>query len=146
MYRRHEQILRLSAWPTRVEAKLFNLALRALGRAGGPVVLPMRGLKSLELIVQPEAWIIVDRSMNDLPIAAWTDFEADATRGLHQPVTCELRYYHGHAGVVIKKVLRRMEEGLGALLTEGEAAADGAPARVIAFPGRPAEGEGGPGR
>lgn len=132
MYRRHEQILRLSAWPTRVEAKLFNLAVRALGRTGRPIVLPMRGLKTLELIVQPEAWIIVDRAMNDLPIAAWTDFQADAGRGLHEPVTCELRYYHGHAGVVIKKVLRRMEEGLAGMLADGES--DGK-TRVIAFPG-----------
>jgi len=120
MYWRHEQIVRLSAWPTKVEARHFNLARRALARLGGELRLPMRGLKTLDLIVQEGAWIIVDRAMNDLPIAAWTDFQDEETRGLHEPVICELRYYHGHAGLVIKKVLRRMEEELSALLDEGE--------------------------
>ncbi|WP_137701725.1 hypothetical protein [Marimonas lutisalis] len=129
MYWRHEQIVRLSAWPTKVEARLYNLAKRALARFGD-IRMEMRGLKTLDLIVQEDAWIIVDRALNDIPIAAWTDFEDEETRGLHEPVICELRYYHGHAGLVIKKVLRRMEEGLGEMLDDGEE-----PGQVIAFPG-----------
>lgn len=116
MYWRHEQIVRLSAWPTKVEARQFNLAKRAMARLGGELRFHMRGLRSLDLIVQDEAWIIVDSAQNDIPIAAWTDFEDGEDRGLHEPVVCELRYYHGHAGLVIKKVLRRMEEELSALL------------------------------
>ena len=70
MYWRHEEIVRLSAWPTKVEARHFNLARRAMARLKGELRLPMRGLKTLDLIVQDGAWIIVDRAMNDLPIAA----------------------------------------------------------------------------
>ena len=130
MYWRHEEIVRLSAWPTKVEARHFNLARRAMARYQGELRLPMRGLKTLDLIVQEGAWIIVDRALNDLPIAAWTDFEIGEGRGLHEPVICELRYYHGHAGLVIKKVLRRMEEELSTLL-DGED--DAAPGQVIEF-------------
>ena len=130
MYWRHEHIVRLSAWPTKVEARHFNLAKRALARFGGELRFAMRGLRSLDLIVQEGAWIIVDRSLNDLPIAAWTEFQDSETRGLHQPVICELRYYHGHAGLVVKKALRRLEEELGALLDGDDGGESG---RVIAF-------------
>ncbi len=129
---RHEEIVRLSAWPTKVEAALYNLARRGMARLGGELRLPMRGLKTLDLIVQDDAWIIVDRSLNDLPVAAWVGFDAGPGRALHQPVACELRYYHGHAGLVIKKVLRRMEEDLTALLA-GEGAPGG---EIIPFRGR----------
>lgn len=129
MYGRHEHIVRLSAWPTKVEARLYNLAKRAMARLGGELRFAMRGLKTLDLIVQEEAWIIVDRAHNDVPVAAWTDFQDSESRGLHEPVICELRYYHGHAGLVIKKVLRRMEEELSALLN----ASDEDGGQVIAF-------------
>lgn len=130
MYGRHEHIVRLSAWPTKVDARLFNLAKRAMARLGGELRFSMRGLKTLDLIVQEQAWIIVDRALNDLPIAAWTDFQDSADRGLHEPVICELRYYHGHAGLVIKKALRRMEEELSALMDGGS---DDEGGQVIAF-------------
>ena len=134
MYWRHEHIVRLSAWPTKVEARLYNLSKRAMARLGGELRFSMRGLKTLDLIVQDGAWIIVDRALNDVPIAAWTDFQDSENRALHKPVICELRYYHGHAGLVIKKALRRMEEELSALLDSGEADSG----QVIAF--RPKDG------
>ena len=137
MYGRHEEIVRLSAWPTKVEAPLYNLARRALARLGAELRFSLRGLRTLDLIVQAESWIIVDRALNDLPVAAWTGFEDPPGRGLHEPVICELRYYHGHAGLVIKKTLRRMEEELSVLLRDGAADAE-AEAEVIAF--RPREG------
>ncbi|WP_316298845.1 hypothetical protein [Aliisedimentitalea sp. MJ-SS2] len=126
-----DEITRQSAWPTKVDAKLYNMAKRAIARLGGDLRVPMRGLKTLDLIVQDEAWIIVDRALDDLPMAAWTDFQDAETRGLHEPVICELRYYHDKARLVIKKALRRMEEELGALLAAGdEAPGQG---QVIAF-------------
>jgi hypothetical protein len=117
----HEKIVRLPAWPTKVEAPLYNLARRALARMGGEVRLPLRGLKTLDLVVQEDSWTIVDRSLDDKPVAAWTGFESAAERGLHEPVICELRYYHRNAGLVIKKTLRRMDEALQGLLKERDA-------------------------
>ena len=131
MYWRHEEIVRLSAWPTKVEAPLYNLARRALARFGSELRFSLRGLKTLELIVQADSWVIVDRALNDLPVAAWTEFEDLGERGLHEPVICELRYYHSHAGLVIKKSLRRMEEELSALMGDGAERS-----RVIAFRGK----------
>ena len=130
-----DEIRRLSAWPTKVDAQLYNLAKRAMARLGGDLRVPMRGLKTLDLIVQDKAWIIVDRALDDLPMAAWTDFQDEDTRGLHEPVICELRYYHDKARLVIKKVLRRMEEELSTLMAAGDVAPGSG--QVIAF--RPRE-------
>lgn len=116
-----DEIKRRAVWPTKVDAKLYNLTKRALARSGGELRLPMRGLKTLDLIVRDETWIIVDRALDDLPMAAWSDFQDEAERGLHEPVICELRYFHDKVRIVIKKVLRRMEEELSARLAEGDA-------------------------
>lgn len=123
MYRRHDELLRLSEWPTTVEAALYNRVQRAVFRqkaaGGGDLRMPLEGLRSLDLILQEGAWIVVDSAQNDIPICAWTDFESDTGRGLHEPVTCQLRYYHQLAGMVVPKVRAAMDEGLGEMLGEG---------------------------
>ena len=126
----HEKILRLSSWPTKVDAALYNLATRAVARFGGELRLSIRGVKTYDVIVRNDAWIIVDRAANDQPIAAWVDFQGASERGLHEPVICELRYYQNNASLVIKRVLRRMEEEFHVLLDSGADRQDGS---VIAF-------------
>lgn len=130
MYRRHTELARLSEWPTTVEAALYNRARRTVARLGEDVRLPLDGLRSLDVIVQEDAWIVVDRAMNDIPICVWTDFELLADRGLHEPVTCQLRYYHQLAGMVVGKVVEALEAGLGELLGDGGEDED---AEVISF-------------
>ena len=59
--------------------------------------------------MQPDAWIIVDNALNDLPVAAWTDFETADRNALHTPINCQLRLFHSNASMIIKRVLEAME-------------------------------------
>jgi len=129
MYSRHDEVPVLSTWPDQVEALHYNLVQRALMRTGQPIRLELPGLKTLDLILQADAWVIVDRAFNDIPVTAWTDMKPADERGLHEPVPCELRYYHGHAAMITKQVLELMDELLNEKLNEGDDSH-----QVIAFP------------
>ena len=120
MYIRHTEIPALSAWPDTIAAVHFNIVHRALKRTPGGIRLRLPGLKTLDLILQDDAWIIVDRAFNDVPVAAWLDFQVDRERALHDPVPCELRYFHGHAGMVTKRVLNLMDDLLNEQLRDGD--------------------------
>jgi len=131
MYTRHEEVPSLTTWPDKIEAQHFNIVTRALNRISSSIRLELQGLKHLDLILQKDAWIIVDRAFNDLPVAAWVLENPDADRGLHEPAPCELRYYHGHAGMVIRRVLEIMDEVLSNQLNP-----DDEGHQVLAFPDR----------
>lgn len=128
-YTRHQEVPPLSAWPSSVDAALFHTVYRALKRKPPAIRLVLPGLKTLDLILQPDAWIVVDRAYNDLPVAAWSEFRAAERQGLHEPVACELRYFHGYAGMIVKRVLDAVDELLNARPPDGEASR-----QVIAFP------------
>lgn len=129
MYTRHDDIPVLSAWPDKVAAAHYNIVHRALSRLSPSIRLALPGLKTLDLILQKDAWIVVDRAFNDVPVLAWARFEADADRGLHEAVPCELRYFHGHAGMILKQVLGLIDELLTEKLRDGDPSHE-----VIAFP------------
>lgn len=97
----------------------YNLVRRALARAGAPIRFELPGLRTLELILQADAWIIVDLAFNDMPVAAWLFADGQAGRGVHEPVPCELRYYHCYAGLAVSRALPLMEELLKARLRDG---------------------------
>jgi len=130
MYTRHDELPVLSAWPTQVDARTFNAALRALARADSPIRLDLPEFYRLQLILQPGSWVVVDTASNEMPITAWVNFSAGPDRGLHEPVTCELRYFHG----VSAKVAGHLRAGLGEMLEDrmAPAAPDTGPS-VIGF-------------
>lgn len=130
MYTRHDELPALSAWPTQVEARDYNTASRALHRTHGGLRLSLPDLPLLDLIVQSGAWVVVDRSLNDMPVAAWVDFAPKPDRALHEPVRCELRYYHGAAGKIVACVRQDFEGLIHARLAQP--ALDGP--TVVAFP------------
>lgn len=137
MYRRHDEIPPLSAWPDRMAARHFNLVFRALKRltpdanSNTPGIrLPLVGLKTLDLILQADAWIVTDRAFNDIPVVAWADFRPDADRPLHEDVPCELRYYHAHAGMITRQVMELMDQLLEDKLSGGDKTHE-----VLAYPG-----------
>lgn len=119
MYTRHDELPNLSAWPSRVEARYFNVACRALTRKPAGYRLELPGLKSMDMILQAGAWIVVDGAHNDVPVLSWSGFDCDGTRALHEPVACELRYFHGHAGMIVNKCLAAMEEVLRKMMEDG---------------------------
>lgn len=131
MYTRHDEFPAISAWPTKVDARTYNAVCRALSRSGRFLRFDLPNFYRLEMILQPCSWVVVDTNSNDLPITAWAGFDDPGNRALHDPVRCELRYYHG----VSAKVASHLREGLGALLEARLAgpALDAGP-RVVGFP------------
>ena len=140
MYTRHDELPVLATRPHEIAAKHYNIVFRALGRLSKTVMsqgirLELPGLRTLDLILQNDAWIIVDRAFNDIPVAAWTDLQAPFERALHQPVVCQLRYFHLHADAILEHVLTLMDVLLEEQLSDGDESHT-----ILAFP-KPAGGE-----
>ncbi len=122
-YTRHNELPVLSAWPAKIEADCYNIVRRALTRQGQPpgaIWLDMPELRSLRLILMPDAWVVADGALNDMPVAAWTDFAPAPDRALHEPVISQLRYYHGHAGLIVGKTKAIMRRELRGQLGDGD--------------------------
>ena len=99
-------------------ARLYNLAHIALKRLGSDIRLPLPKLRTLDLVLDKEAWIIIDHNLNDLPVAAWTNFKREHSDVIQEPVNCELRLYHKDAEIILDRVLEAMELLLGEQMTE----------------------------
>ena len=100
-----------------VSAEHFNLARVALKRLQNPYRLQLPKLRTLDLIVEDDAWIVVDRGLNDILVVAWLDFET-RDRTLHDPVPCRLNVYHTHALIIVGKVMEAMALLIGEALAE----------------------------
>ena len=101
-----------------VDANFYNHVLVALKRLGPEIRFPIPKLKHLDLILQRDAWIIVDRVLNDVPIAAWAGFQTDHRASLHEPVRCDLNLYHVNASLILDRTLEAMELLLGEQLAD----------------------------
>ncbi len=126
MYQRHNEVPIYATRDSRVEADQYNHVASALHQHK-ELRLPLPGLRNLALILQRDAWVVVDASLEDLPVLAWCDFQHVRSQ-LHQPVPCRLRYYHAHAGMLLKRVL----EAMVLLLDERKTLPEGG-ARVVPF-------------
>ena len=104
---------------TAVSAEHFNLVQIALKRLGSPIRLELPKLRTLDFLLDEETWIIVDRSLNDIPVMAWLDFETK-DRGLHEPLNCTLNLYHAHANIIHPRVIEAMTLLLGEQLADKE--------------------------
>ena len=109
MYSKFNDIPVLKAVPTYIEAAYYNRVRIALNRISNPLRLPLINLQGLDFILQDDVWICVDRSMNDLPILAWTDFNLRDRSSLLASVACQLRFFHSHADLVCGSVLGMAE-------------------------------------
>lgn len=131
MYTRHDEVPVYAYRDGMVDALYYNRVQTAFKRLGREIRLAIPGLKTLDLILQHDAWIVVDRALNDVPIAAWTNFDSARREALHAPVHCQIRLYHAYGGVIMKRVLEGMELLLGERLNELETTH-----KVLDFPGR----------
>ncbi len=77
-----------------VPALHYNLWRRARIHLDMPQHIPLRGLKEMELILEHDAWVVVDHNRGEVPVLAWTEFSPPRDRGLHEPVPCKLNFYH----------------------------------------------------
>jgi hypothetical protein len=130
VYNRHNEIMMLEKRPAeQVLATHYNHVQRALKKLGTEIRLQIPKLKHLDLILQKNAWIVVDRVLNDLPIVCWTEFEVQHRNNLHEPIHCELRLYHYAAEMILGRTLEAMELMLGESLVS-----DTEQISVIPFP------------
>lgn len=89
-------------------AEEYNRVLIALKRFGEPIRISLAGLRTLELVLDHEAWIVVDNAFNDIPVLAWTEFEVSERQTLHEPISCTLKMYHAHAKIILDEVHDQM--------------------------------------
>ncbi len=113
-YTRLDDVPPYALRPDCIEPRRWARVRRVLHRAGGPLRLDLPGLCPLELILQADAWVVVDAAQGDLPIIAWTGFSP--VTALHLPVECELRYYHLYGTAVRARALDLMDEALERML------------------------------
>lgn len=102
----------------RMEASHFNRAQTALKRTREQIRFKIPTLNHLDLIVQQDAWIVVDRVLNDMPVVAWTDFQTEGRDNLHEPIPCERRLYHFAARMIVNTTLQAMDTILGQNVAE----------------------------
>lgn len=95
----------LKAEAYHINASYYNRVRLALTRLGKPLRIELINLCGLDVILDDNEWICVDRNVSDLPSVAWTDFKIGARNNLHKPVACQVRYYQDHADLVCDTVL-----------------------------------------
>ena len=120
MYTRHNEVPVYAYRDGEIKALHFNTVQTAFKRIAPEIRIAIPKLKTLDLILQQDAWIVVDRAFNDVPIVAWTEFVSFNRDALHTPVKCKLRYFHAHADIILRRVLEAMEMLLGEKFEEFE--------------------------
>jgi len=118
MYNRLDDIPIYELKKGAVSALFYNHVHHALNSLAEEIRLNIPKLQHIELILQRNAWIIIDSQLNDMPIAAWIDFQTHHRDNLHESVDCQLNLYHMHAHLILDRVLEAMELLLGEKLDE----------------------------
>ena len=114
---RLKEIPKYSSSGTTVSAAQYNTIRLALRRLSDNLRFPLDGLSHIDMIIDNDSWVCVDRTLNDLPIVAWTDF-GEGPRGLHEPINCQLHYYHFCAGKIARSALIETKAALEAHMQE----------------------------
>jgi len=109
----------LSVRPAQAQAAVYNRVRIALARLGSPLRWRHPTLRGLDIYLDAEAWICGDRTLHDLPVLAWTEFQASGRLALHEPVACRLSTYHEHANIIIAPVLEEIGRSLAERLVPG---------------------------
>jgi hypothetical protein len=116
MKSRIENVPKLKTERMLIDGARYNQVRLGLLRLDNPLRLRLSGLRGMDIIMDNTAWVCVDRTMYDLPVLAWTNFETSERNGLHEPVCCQLHFYHIHADLIIETVLATMTAVLTQLL------------------------------
>ena len=113
MKSRIEDVPKLKTEPSQIEGPLYNQARLALLRLENPLRLKLPGLRGMDVLLDSKAWVCVDRTLYDLPVLAWTDFDRSEHNSLHKPTRCLLHYYHIHADLIGNTILETISRELG---------------------------------
>lgn len=88
-----------------IDATHFNLVRLGLLRLEQPLRIALPNLRGLDLLIEPDAWVCVDRTLNDVPVVAWVDFAALGRESLVAPIACQLWSYHSHGDTIVATIL-----------------------------------------
>ncbi|KPV39765.1 hypothetical protein AN478_10390 [Thiohalorhabdus denitrificans] len=106
-----EGLTPLRVRPKRIDAECYNrIRVRLMRSRRLPVRVNVPDHPGLEMIFTDDAWLGVDAARHDLPIISWSEFEAKARTGLHEPVRCRMGLYHTHAGLIMGSVLEALAD------------------------------------
>lgn len=95
-----------------VKAPLFNQIRLTRLRTGSPVRCALPSLSGLDVILTDDAWACVDRTINDIPVVAWTDFKTHDRSTLHEPIQVEQRIHHARAALIVGTVFAELAHAL----------------------------------
>jgi len=91
-----------------IESTDYNRVRLALRRIRNPLRVTLDNMRCLDVILEDKFWLCIDTCMNDRPILAWTSFQISQRSALDESVTCELRLYHVHSGLVMGEVMENI--------------------------------------
>jgi len=94
----------LKTFTVQMDAVHYNNVFIALRRMGSPIKLMLPGMRGFEVVLDNEAWVCYDRSLNNQPLLAWTSFCGNARSGLYEPIPCRLLFYHPYAALLMRSL------------------------------------------
>lgn len=112
MKSRLDELPRYSSRNCVLPAATYNRIRLGLLRLGCPLRFALTGMRTLEIVLENDAWICVDSGLNDYPILAWVEFQSAHRSALHLPIPCRLFTYHAHAELIESQVLEITESVL----------------------------------
>jgi len=105
MIKRLKDIPVYSSTQVNIEAEIFNTIRIATLRLALPIRLTLPRFQYIDVIIDHDSWACVDRSLNDLPVIAWTEFDITNRSALHLPVSCKISNYHFQSSQVVEGAL-----------------------------------------
>lgn len=130
MKSRIDEVPKLRSQPAIIDGRRYNQILLGVRRLKNPLRLPLPGLRGMDMLLDREAWVCVDRTLYDLPVLAWTDFRPAERRAIHEVVPCQLHYYHINAELISEPVLATTVKEVQKRLSR-RAPADGPRIRIL---------------
>lgn len=94
MIKRLTDIPVYSSTQATIDAEIYNTIRLATQRLPLPIRLSLPRFHYIDLVIDHDSWACVDRSINDLPIVAWTEFDISQRAALHLPLSCKISRYH----------------------------------------------------
>ena len=83
-----------------IDADYYNLVRLSLLRLHNPLRVRLSQLRTIDLLLDDETWIAVDRTQKDKPVIAFLDFATLNRDELTAPVLCTVNYYNAQATIM----------------------------------------------
>lgn len=77
-----------------IDAKMYNLWQHAKRWLGPLTILDLPGLKTMRFVFSTDYWVVADSANFYVPVIAWVDFDDAGRNSLHEPIGCQINYYH----------------------------------------------------